>query len=91
MWNQSPVVSRMNAHQLAGVAEFARGGEARGQVAAQRDEVADAVGAGSARAARAMSSRVEATQEMCGAAWWPAARISSTVSSVPSRVEPPAP
>src|SRR6185295_13556634 len=29
--------------------------------------------------------------EMCGAASWPAARISSTVSSVPSRVEPPAP
>src|SRR5687767_7251083 len=30
-------------------------------------------------------------QERCGAASWPAARISSTVSSVPSRVEPPAP
>src|SRR2546429_6318441 len=29
--------------------------------------------------------------ERCGAASWPAARISSTVSSVPSRVEPPAP
>src|SRR5438552_18215394 len=28
---------------------------------------------------------------MCGAAWCPAWRISSTVSSVPSRVEPPAP
>src|SRR6266850_4035553 len=38
-----------------------------------------------------MSSRVEATQEMCGAAACPALRISSTVSSVPSRVEPPAP
>src|SRR3954463_4449616 len=38
-----------------------------------------------------MSLRVEATQEMCGAAWWPARRISITVSSVPSRVEPPAP
>src|SRR2546423_9893283 len=30
-------------------------------------------------------------QERWGAASWPAARISSTVSSVPSRVEPPAP
>src|SRR3954470_3048427 len=30
-------------------------------------------------------------QDRCGAASWPAARISSTVSSVPSRVEPPAP
>src|SRR5437773_4404025 len=29
--------------------------------------------------------------ERCGAPSWPAARISSTVSSVPSRVEPPAP
>jgi bacterioferritin-associated ferredoxin len=28
---------------------------------------------------------------MCGAAGTPSARISSTVSSVPSRVEPPAP
>src|SRR5439155_20518612 len=37
------------------------------------------------------SSRDEAMQEMCGAAWCPALRISSTVSSVPSRVEPPAP
>src|SRR5262249_34854283 len=37
------------------------------------------------------SLRVEAMQERCGAASWPAARISSTVSSVPSRVEPPAP
>src|SRR5579859_991795 len=37
------------------------------------------------------SSREEAMQERCGAASCPAARISSTVSSVPSRVEPPAP
>src|SRR5689334_20861592 len=37
------------------------------------------------------SAREEAMQERCGAASKPAARISSTVSSVPSRVEPPAP
>src|SRR5258705_12102379 len=36
-------------------------------------------------------SRVEATHERCGAAWCPLPRISSTVESVPSRVEPPAP
>src|SRR6185437_12643079 len=36
-------------------------------------------------------SRLEATQEMCGAACWPSEMISSAVASVPSRVEPPAP
>src|SRR5947208_12197474 len=38
-----------------------------------------------------MSFLLEAMHERCGAASWPAARISSTVSRVPSRVEPPAP
>src|SRR3954468_17912777 len=38
-----------------------------------------------------MSALVEATHEMCGAAGCPAARMSRTVSSVPSRVVPPAP
>src|SRR4029079_16242300 len=37
------------------------------------------------------SAREEAMQERCGAAAKPAPRISSTVSRVPSRVEPPAP
>src|SRR5713101_8173221 len=36
-------------------------------------------------------SRVEAMHERCGAAGLPALRISSTVASVPSRVDPPAP
>jgi hypothetical protein len=36
-------------------------------------------------------SRAEAMHEMCGAAGCPSRRISSTVASVPSRVEPPAP
>ena len=43
MWNQSPVFSRMKRHQLGGVAELARRRQARGQVAAQRHDVADAV------------------------------------------------
>ena len=68
MWNQSPVFSRMNCDQLVGVAQLAAGGEARGQVAAQRDDVADAARAGSARAGPAGPSRVEATQDRCGAA-----------------------
>src|SRR4051812_31371541 len=38
-----------------------------------------------------MSALVEATHEMCGAAGCPAARMSRTVSRVPSRVVPPAP
>src|SRR5688500_20077104 len=40
---------------------------------------------------RSISAREEAMHERCGAASCPARRISSTVSSVPSRVEPPAP
>src|SRR5712691_1473113 len=39
----------------------------------------------------AMSARVAPMQEIWGAALWPAAWISRTVSSVRSRVEPPAP
>src|SRR5256714_10545524 len=39
----------------------------------------------------ATSARVAPMQEICGAARWPAAWISRTVSSVRSRVEPPAP
>jgi len=38
-----------------------------------------------------MSARVAPMQEMWGAAGWPADWISSTVSRVLSRVEPPAP
>src|SRR5437763_3729026 len=38
-----------------------------------------------------MFSRVEPMHEICGVAGMPSARISSTVASVPSRVDPPAP
>ena len=39
----------------------------------------------------AISAFEDATHDRCGAASWPEARISSTVSSVPCCVEPPAP
>jgi hypothetical protein len=38
-----------------------------------------------------MPSRVLPMHDRCGARCMPSARISSTVASVPSRVEPPAP
>ncbi len=45
MWNQSPVSVADELHELVRVAEIADVGAARGQVAAQRDQVPDAVAA----------------------------------------------
>ena len=65
-----PVAGRLadERDQLAGVAELARVGRARRQVAAQRDEVPDAVLAVAREHLGAGSSRVEPMHEMCGAA-----------------------
>ena len=78
MWNQSPVSLADERDELVRVAELARVDASRRQVAAQRDEVPDAVRAIASSTSR-MPSRVEPMHEMCGAPSWPSARISSTV------------
>ena len=45
MCQSAPWVSADEAHQVGGVAELARGGGAAGQVAAQRHQAVDALGA----------------------------------------------
>ena len=55
-------------HQFVGVAELAGRGQSGRQIAAQRDQMPDAVVLVAAAAMSRMLSRVEAMHEMCGAA-----------------------
>ena len=90
MWNWSPVSCRMNATSSLAKRKspVSPDPDGRSPRSATRCRMPCALYCASTSA---IDAREPPTQEMCGAASMPSARNSSTVASVPSRVEPPAP